>query len=209
MDYINQKIQKWMPQERRIAVKSDPSMHGIADSINSTLATPGSHTKLPPEFYDSKLRKIVDQIVVEEEYSGYKESTEYRALGIGDLAGEIVTRMVDRARVETSGDMSKLGRWLRKSKASSQERMALFGCHDATIAALMASLGVLEGENGTWPAYGSTLAVELFTPVKPTWPNGQIRHVSSQMLIKRNRKPKQRLKVPPYQEKHGVRGKTC
>lgn len=63
------------------------------DTVNSTLAH-GAETRLPKEFYDQKGRKIIEEIGVEEWFSGYQESTEYRALGIGGLMGDVVERMV-------------------------------------------------------------------------------------------------------------------
>lgn len=94
MDYLNRLLQKWMPAQERVAVDSSPSLHGIWDTINTTLATaPGSVTRLPREFYDQKAHNIIEPIVVEEEYAGYKESEEYRTVGIGALLGEVVQRM--------------------------------------------------------------------------------------------------------------------
>lgn len=99
MDYLNRLIQKWMPSKQRVAVDSNPRLHGIWDTINATLATPAaSNTRLPVEFYDPKARKIIDSIAVEEEFSGYKESREYRMLGIGALLGEVVQRMVSQVQ---------------------------------------------------------------------------------------------------------------
>lgn len=53
---------------------------GIMDTVNSTLAHT-QETRLPKEFYDPKGRAIIDKIGVEEWFSGYKESQEYRQLG--------------------------------------------------------------------------------------------------------------------------------
>lgn len=50
------------------------------DTVNSTLAHP-NETRLPKEFYDAKGRNIIDTIGVEEWFSGYMESREYRQLG--------------------------------------------------------------------------------------------------------------------------------
>jgi uncharacterized SAM-dependent methyltransferase len=53
---------------------------GIMDTVNSTLAHP-QETRLPKEFYDTKGRAIIEKIGVEEWFSGYMESREYRQLG--------------------------------------------------------------------------------------------------------------------------------
>lgn len=171
MDYLNTLLQKWMPSQQRVAVDSKPTLHGIWDTINATLATTGPPTRLPPEFYDSKAYSILDRLVTEEEYSGYKESVEYRTLGIGAMLGESVQRMVhsscddQESRTSSAGenfvnegdDLGSVGRDLK---------IALFGCHDSTIAGVLASLGAMEGENNKWPSYTSSLAIELFQTIE-------------------------------------------
>ena len=167
MDYVNNLLQKWMPSQKRVAVDSTPKLHGIWDTINSTLATPGPPTRLPSEFYDAKARGIIDRIVTEEEYSGFKESNEYRTVGIGALLQEVVERMVRTAPKSThlqSCPQEEEGAATADALPSSgtDPKIALFGCHDSTLAAILASLGALEGENNTWPSYTSSLAIELF-----------------------------------------------
>ena len=61
------------------------------DTVNSTLAH-GPKTRLPAPFYDPKGRDIIETIGVEEWFSGFSESNEYRKVGIGALAGDIVAR---------------------------------------------------------------------------------------------------------------------
>ena len=72
----------WKPWERK--------------KINLTVTNLGlgPETRLPKEFYDAKGRKIIEKIGVEEWFSGYQESQEYRSLGIGGLMGDLVQRMV-------------------------------------------------------------------------------------------------------------------
>jgi hypothetical protein len=53
-------------------------LSGIMDTINSTLAH-GAETRLPKEFYDPKSLAIIEKIGVEEWFSGYQESQEYRS----------------------------------------------------------------------------------------------------------------------------------
>ena len=78
-----------MPEGQKVAVDSRPRLSGVMDTINSTLAH-GPETRLPKEFYDKKGRAIIDKIGVEEWFSGYNESEEYRKLGIGGLMGDVV-----------------------------------------------------------------------------------------------------------------------
>ncbi|UKZ81287.1 hypothetical protein TrVFT333_009059 [Trichoderma virens FT-333] len=97
MAYLTKKLGKWMPTDNpRVAVDSRPRLSGIMDTVNSTLAH-GPATRLPKEFYDPKARSIMETIAVDEWFTGYKESQEYRALGIGALMGDVVARMVSTA----------------------------------------------------------------------------------------------------------------
>lgn len=155
MAYLNKLISKWMPEDSKtIKVDGHPRLSGIMDTINSTLAH-GAATRLPAEFYDAKGRAIIDKIGVEEWFSGYQESTEYRSLGIGALLGDITSRMVENARLAGN---------LRQAKPS-DVKFALSGCHDTTLAAILASMGAFEGE--AWPPYTSHIAIELLRS-KPT-----------------------------------------
>ena len=165
MGYLSKKIGKWMPEEMegRVKVDGHPRLSGVMDTLNSTLAH-GAETRLPGEFYEDKVRRIIDAIGVEEWFAGYKESLEYRQLGIGSLAGDVVARMVGRVErrgndgvLEVGGTEGELG------EGRGGERNLMFGmsgCHDTTLAALLSSLGAFEGES--WPPYTSHVAVELF-----------------------------------------------
>lgn len=164
MDYLDHLISKWMPPSSpRVAVDSHPRLSGIMDTINSTLAH-GPETRLPSEFYNDKGRAIIDRISTEEWFSGYQESTEYRKLGIGALLGDVVSRMagsIERngnvGMLEIGGDDGKLNTGRGGEK---DIKFAMSGCHDTTLAAILASLGTFEGEK--WPAYTSHIALELF-----------------------------------------------
>lgn len=163
-----------------VKVDSKPRLSGIMDTINGTLAH-GPETRLPKEFYDPKALAIIDKIGVEEWYSGYVESREYRMLGIGALMGDIVSRLVASAEhspadgiVEVGGEDGVLGRGRGGEK---RIRMALSGCHDTTLAGILSSLGAFEGQ--VWPHFTSHIAVELFrrrqmnavpTPVAANFP---------------------------------------
>ncbi|KAL8644537.1 MAG: hypothetical protein Q9210_007206 [Variospora velana] len=164
MDYLNSLISKWMPEgSSRVAVDSHPRISGIMDTINSTLAH-GPQTRLPSAFYDNKGRDIIDKIGTEEWFSGYKESQEYRKLGIGALVGDIVTRMVGSAEgsgndglLEVAGVDGHLG---KGRGGQTSIKFAMSGCHDTTLAGVLSSLGAFEAEK--WPPYTSSIAVELF-----------------------------------------------
>ena len=164
MEYVNGLISKWMPESSpRVAVNAKPRLTGIADTVNSTRAH-GPLTRLPKEFYDQTAMNIIDRIVVEEWFGGYQESAEYRRLGIGALAGDIVTRMTNsfyRSHAGYPGNYSdKVNSPYGKKNEESELKFALSGCHDSTIAAILSSLGVFKGEK--WPPYTSYVAIELF-----------------------------------------------
>ena len=164
MEYLNNLLSKWMPSSSpRVAVNSKPRLTGIADSINSSKVH-GPLTKLPKEFYDTKASNIIDRIAVEEWFEGYQESAEYRQLGSGPLAGDIVTRMTDSLNRNDSsrsaGRVNEISSPNGEKNEESELRFALSGCHDSTIAAMLSSLGAFKGEK--WPPYTSYIAFELF-----------------------------------------------
>ncbi|KAL8347365.1 hypothetical protein RB601_003157 [Gaeumannomyces tritici] len=151
MEYLNRVYAKWMPEDSpRVAVDSRPRLSGIMDTVNSTLAH-GPDTKLPREFYDQKARDIMERIGVEEWFSGYKESREYRALGVGSLMGDIVGRMVGSAEGTPN---------ITAHPISPPAKFGLSGCHDTTLAGALASLGAYETDK--WPPFTSHVAFELF-----------------------------------------------
>ncbi|KIW05015.1 hypothetical protein, variant [Verruconis gallopava] len=164
MDYLNKLLSKWMPENSpRVAVDGKPRLSGIMDTVNATLAH-GPTTRLPKEFYDKKARQIIDKISVEEWFSGYTESQEYRKLGIGSLMGDIVTRMVGSVErnggdgiMEVGGKDGNLGKGRGGEK---NIRFALSGCHDTTLAGVLHSLGAFGQE--PWPPFTSHIAIELF-----------------------------------------------
>ncbi|KAK2751063.1 hypothetical protein FQN57_000138 [Myotisia sp. PD_48] len=159
MEYLNSLWSKWMPPDSpRVAVDSRPRLSGILDTINSTLAH-GSQTRLPSEFYDVKAREIADRIAVDEWFTGSKASREYRKLAVGALMGDVVERMVHSV---VNGGWKPMGASTSQNQAPSV-KFALSGCHDTTIASILAGLGAFEGER--WPPYTASIAVELFKDV--------------------------------------------
>lgn len=164
MNYVNSLISEWMPgREKRVAVDSHPRLSGIMDTINSTLAH-GSKTRLPTNFYDLRGQEIMERIVMEEWFSGFKESREYRQLGSGPLIGDIVARMMDNAESKMNAGRFKVQSEMngRKTRENGEHaiKFAMSGCHDSTLAAILSSLGAFEGEK--WPPYTSHVAIELF-----------------------------------------------
>ncbi|KAL2140300.1 hypothetical protein VTI28DRAFT_3983 [Corynascus sepedonium] len=163
MAYLQSIYGKWMPSDTRVAVDSRPRLSGIMDTVNATLAH-GPETRLPNEFYDDKARAIMEKIGVEEWFAGYKESKEYRMLGIGGLMADIVGRMVGSVEQQ---EQAGTDRALPERTTTGQDdndgtgiRFGLSGCHDTTLAGVLASLGAYNTER--WPPFTSHIAVEMF-----------------------------------------------
>ena len=196
MAYINNLIGKYIPQ-KPITLAGTPKIHAIYDGITSTLATDkASSIHLPEAFYDKKLREIIDRLAYEEEFGGYSENGEMRAVGIGALMGDVVEKMVLRAEhnERTSPDSTSTdGGSNTKGHVNQDEtKLWLHGSHDSTLAAVMASLGADEQIKGElrWPPYGSVLAIELFRNTKAKESSLNPRsYQSSQSLIHQSHRP--------------------
>jgi acid phosphatase len=123
----------------------------------------GPSTRLPSEFYNPKAREIADRIATEEWFAGYTESEEYRKLGIGALMGDIVDRMVNASVNDGWRPITAAAK-----SSGTPVKLALSGCHDTTLAALLTSLGAFDTK--MWPPYTSSIAFELFKDTSPTSP---------------------------------------
>jgi acid phosphatase len=174
MEYLNHLLGKWMPPDTKVAVDSRPRLSGIMDTVNATLAH-GPETKLPAEFYDEKAREIMERIGVEEWFAGYKESKEYRMLGMGGLLGDIVGRMIGAVEAQTERDGAHtLLKRTGQENHSGRIQFGLSGCHDTTLAGVLASLGAYDTDR--WPPFTSHLAIELFREAKvPPPPQGPVK----------------------------------
>ncbi|KAG9253943.1 histidine acid phosphatase [Emericellopsis atlantica] len=167
MDYLTRQLGRYLPDpSARVAVDGKPRLSGIMDTMNATYAH-GPDTKLPKAFYDPKVKDIIETIGVEEWYAGYRESEEYRTLGIGGLLGDVVARMVGSVEQTTADGQYELQR--RGQGHAPAVRFGLSGCHDTTLAAILSSLGTFGHKQ--WPPFTSHVAIELFrhttTPDKP------------------------------------------
>jgi len=65
----------------------------------------------------------------------------YRRLGIGPLLGDVLDRFTHAANTH------------------SPQKMALYGTHDTTVAAILSTLGVFDNR---WPCFTSNITFELF-----------------------------------------------
>ncbi|KAJ4153399.1 hypothetical protein LMH87_009887 [Akanthomyces muscarius] len=157
MDRINAKLRRYMPADparpttnTRIGVASHPALVGVMDTMAATAAHDGAATKLPRDFYDPQVRADSIRIVVDEWFAGFRESNEYRTLGIGGLLADMTERMVGSAEGV-----------LPHSSATTPLRFGLSGCHDTTLAATVTSLGGDGPDGMSWPPFTSHIAVEL------------------------------------------------
>ena len=161
MNYINSKLSKYMPPATpKVAVDGKPRLSGIMDTLNSTLGH-GGEVRLPKEFHDPKVRQNIDMIASHEWFDGYKESREYRMLGVGSLAAEMTSRMCKVA--EANGQR---GSPTAQDSSEQQPKLYIAGSHDTTLAGTLTSLGAF-GSN-PWPPYSSHIAVELFSDTTAT-----------------------------------------
>lgn len=140
MQYLQEKLGKWMPDGQKVAVDGHPRLSGLMDTTNAVLAHANPHS-LPQEFHDPEVRRIMNDINVDEWFRGYSQSSEYRRLGVGSLMGDIK----DRA--------------LQTVKGKSTIKVGLYGCHDTTIAGLLATMGAFDN---LWPPFTSSIAFETF-----------------------------------------------
>lgn len=200
MQYLNTLLRKSMPEQQRIAVDSTPTIHAIHDVINSTAASGSPEIKLPEQFYDTRVRDIVDNIAFEEEYSAFQESQEMRSVGIGALMGDVVEKLVtDVEKRLVRSDLEAL--------STPSPKLFLAGSHASTLAAIVASLGAVDTEaRRKWPPYGSVVSIELFCDMEESYgEESKYKAVSQSSLI--GRTPTSNLTSPQKDllEQHYVR----
>ncbi|KAF3770500.1 phosphoglycerate mutase-like protein [Cryphonectria parasitica EP155] len=179
MAYLTKIYGKWLPEgSPKVAVDAKPRLSGIMDTVNSTDAH-GPETRLPKEFYDPKARRIIEKIGVEEWFSGYKESQEYRKLGVGGLLGDITARMVGSVEQNPADGEYELTH--KSGQGHRAVKFGMSGCHDTTLAACLNSVGAFPGDQ--WPPFTSHIAFELFrrasTPTAVQGNNGAIKTVDA------------------------------
>lgn len=103
----------------------------------------GDGNDLPSEFTDPKTLEIMNKINTDEWFRGYAQSSEYRRLGVGSLLGDLKDHAMKV--VESDG--------------KDTHKLALYGCHDTTLAGLLATLGAFDEQ---WPPFTSSIAIETF-----------------------------------------------
>ncbi|WBW70794.1 acid phosphatase [Schizosaccharomyces osmophilus] len=123
-------------------VSSHPRLSGLLDTINAAI---GNRLELHPNLVDEQWLRDSAQAVSEEWFGGYKVSNLMRQLGAGSLLNDLFMRMENQVKADKSGAPS--------------DRLALYGAHDVTLAAILASLDAFDYQ---WPPFTSHLELELF-----------------------------------------------
>ncbi|KAI1126979.1 histidine phosphatase superfamily [Nemania abortiva] len=154
MRFLSEKLGKWIPAGKSLAVDSRPRLFGVMDTINASIAH-GPDTRLPDEFYEERVRKTIDRIVVDAHFHGYNVSREFRTLGSGEFMGGIVLRMLGQVR------------WNQRSSLSAPPKLSLLGSHDYAFGATLASLGCFDSLE-KWPPFTSNIIFELFRKSQTT-----------------------------------------
>jgi len=163
MALLQDRIGKHMPTGE-VSLEGPPRLSGVLDTVNCSLAH-GPATKLPSEFYEPAVLNALDTIVTHEWFQGFKDNQEYRMLGVGGLAGDVVTRMVkhvEYAQDESTGKIVAQGVKGQSGYVPKAKRPAIFGLsgtHDTALAGFLASFGAFDDK---WPPYTSHIAIELF-----------------------------------------------
>jgi acid phosphatase len=94
------------------------------------------------------------------------ENEMYRRLGVGPLLGDILDRFTTHIASNPSSSnpsSSNPSSLSPTATADSPQKMALYGTHDTTIAALLSTLSVFDNK---WPHFTSNITFELFKAKK-------------------------------------------
>jgi len=150
LQYASARLQKEIPGG--VKVNGHPRVSGIFDTMNCALV---HGVQLPKPLYDEQIQKDLEGAIVEEWFAGYRDSAEFRRLGIGSFLGDILDKMDD-----SSGRHDEKG-----------VKLAMYGSHDTQLASILASLQTFDGR---WPCFTSSIAFELFSrpsqsPLGATW----------------------------------------
>lgn len=125
-----------------VKVNGNPRLSGLMDTIN---ATRGNDLPMNSDLMDAEMLDTMHRAVVSEWFGGYLADETYRRLGAGRILRDFKDQIVERTR----GGVLKF---------------ALYGAHDTTLGAILASIGAFDGE---WPRFTSHIALETFEQQRP------------------------------------------
>jgi acid phosphatase len=77
-----------------LTIDSRPRLSAVIDTINVTRAY-RPDTRLLDEFYNKRVRKVINRIVVNETFCGYSVSCKFRMLSVSKLIRDIVLKIVN------------------------------------------------------------------------------------------------------------------
>lgn len=138
--------------ETPVRIDGNPRLSGLMDTIN---AARGNGLSLPPALQDDELLATMEKAVVAEWFGGYLANQTYRRLGAGRLLGDL--------RDQILGAINE----------TDEIKIALYGAHDTTLGALLASLGAFDGR---WPPFTSHIEFETFQDSVPVSYFGRRQH---------------------------------
>lgn len=122
---------------RPVRIDSHPSANGVFDTIKAAQA---HGLKVPSVFEDSELSSIMEGAIVKEWFSGYA-SRQWTRLVMGRLFSELNDQFD------------------RKAEGQSPLKLALYACHDTSIAGMLHGIRAFDNK---WPAFTAYLSFELF-----------------------------------------------
>lgn len=121
-----------------VRIDSHPSCNGVADTVKACQA---HGIPVPKVFEDPKVSEPMEQAIVHEWFSAYKDRL-FTKLSMGRLLGDLSARLDRRI----------------KDEGRDKLRLALYACHDTTVGGMLKALGCF---NDRWPAFTAYVSVEL------------------------------------------------
>ncbi|KAI0096085.1 histidine phosphatase superfamily [Nemania sp. FL0031] len=158
--YLSEKLGKWLPKGRPLSVDSKPRLSDVMDTLKTSIAH-GPETRLPDEFYEERVHKTIERIVIDERFYPYSVSRELRKLGAGEFMGGIVQKMVDQAAWKQGYNTDS------SLQLTAPPKLSLLGCHDFAFGGALASLGCLDSID-QWPPFTGNITFELFRKSQAT-----------------------------------------
>ncbi|KAK9461644.1 histidine phosphatase superfamily [Lipomyces oligophaga] len=145
--------------------KESDNSWALIDTYASALA---HNIPTPPCFNDRKAVNLLARASLDADFSGFEFNSEMQKLGMGRFFDEVLTRMIRGDRV-VSRNEAEIVKMLdsKKDKLSiwRKPKLALYGAHDSSIGALLATMGVLDRK---WINFTSHIVFEHFQETDQT-----------------------------------------
>ncbi|GAA5996896.1 hypothetical protein JCM5350_002743 [Sporobolomyces pararoseus] len=118
---------------------SNPRASGVLDTL---MVCRAHGIKVPKVLEDPKVLRVLENAVVHEWFDGYKDP-EFKRLAMGRLFSDLHSHL-----------SSKIN-----NPESDKLKLSINSCHDTSVAGIM---NAMEAFNGRWPAFTSSLGIELY-----------------------------------------------